>query len=309
MALGGAATPLQAQSKLAPKLHMVIPAASRTSLDLFGRALGDALVGMGLTDEITYENRDDKGGAAALAHFTASFGNDPNALFVADTSLAGVLAVQKSPLDLAQVQPVARLVSDYAVVAVANASPLKTLGELTERLRSAQKSVSMAVGALGGIEHVLAGRLHKAASTKPEDGIYLPMARSFEMVDAVLTGKAGVGIAAYSVFQEELASGKLRALGISSPRGSNGIRSLREQGLDLEASNGRTLFTGKGVPAARQAKMVEAMRAATGYDSWKKTARQSFWEPSWLAGPDLAQSIDLEMKTAQLMVQLLKLKS
>ena len=309
LALGGMVGPLRAQSKLAAKLSIVIPAASRTSLDLFGRALGDALVGTGLTDEIGYENKDEKGGVAALTYFNENFANDPNAFFVADTSFAGALAVQKSALNLTLLQPVARLVSDAMVIAVASASPLKTITDLTERLRSAQKSTPIAIGAPGSVEHVLAGRLQKAGNGKPEDGVYPHFGRGFEMMDAVLGGKAVAGIASYSLFHEELTSGKLRALGITSARGAHGIRSLREQGLDLEASNARTVFTGKGVAAARQTKMVESVRSALAYELWKKSMRQSFWDSSWLAGPDLGLSIDLEMKTAQLMVQLLKLKA
>jgi putative tricarboxylic transport membrane protein len=309
LALGGMVGPLRAQNKLAAKLNIVIPAASRSSLDLFGRALGDALVGTGLTDEIGYENKDEKGGVAALAYFNENFANDPNAFFVADTSLAGALAVQKSALNLALLQPVARLASDAMVVAVAGASPLKTIADLTERLRSAQKSTPIALGAPGSVEHVLSGRLQKTGNGKPEDGVYQHFVRSFEMLDAVLGGRAVAGIASYSIFHEELASGKLRALGIASVRGAQSIRSLREQGLDLEASNVRTVFTGKGVPAARQTRMVESVRNAAAYELWKKSLRQSFWDTSWLAGPDLALSIDLEMKTAQLMVQLLRLKA
>ena len=61
----GVAAPLWAQSpskgKLAPKLRIVIPAMSRTALDEAGRALGDALVGQGLSGEIEYENKEGGG--------------------------------------------------------------------------------------------------------------------------------------------------------------------------------------------------------------------------------------------------------
>jgi putative tricarboxylic transport membrane protein len=311
-ALGGAHAPLWAQApkgKLAPKLRIVIPAMSRTALDEAGRALGDALVGVGLSDEIEYENKEGSGGTAGLAWFVQKYSADPNAFFMGDSNLVGALALQKPAVDLSKVKPVARLTSDYPVVVVAANSPIKTLNELVERLRANPKQTTMAIGAAGGADHVFAGLLAKAAGARPEDPVYLPFARNFELVDAVMGGKAAAGVSSYGTFSAELAGGKLRALGVSSKKAAYGVKSVREQGLDVDITNWRAVFTGAGVPAARQAEMVEAVKASLAYELWKKTLKQSYWEPSWMSGPDFGNFIDFDVKTTQLMVQLLKLKA
>jgi putative tricarboxylic transport membrane protein len=64
---------------------------------------------------------------------------DPNTFFMGDSNLLGSLALQKPAVDLTKVKPVARLVSDYPVVVVAAASPIKTINELVERLRANAK--------------------------------------------------------------------------------------------------------------------------------------------------------------------------
>jgi putative tricarboxylic transport membrane protein len=192
---------------------------------------------------------------------------------------------------------------------VAAASPLKTINELVERLRSNAKQTSMAIGAVGGADHVFAGLLAKAAGARPEDAVYLPFARNFELVDAVMGGKAAAGVSSYGTFRAELASGKLRALGVSSKKAAYGVKSVREQGLDVDLTNWRAVFTGAAVPAARQAEMVEAVKASLAYELWKKTLKESYWEQSWMSGPDLGSFIDFDVKTTQLMVQLLKLKA
>jgi putative tricarboxylic transport membrane protein len=311
-ALGGVHAPLWAQApkgKLAPKLRIVIPAMSRTALDEAGRALGDALVGVGLSDEIEYENKEGSGGTAGLAWFVQKYNADPNALFMGDSNLVGALALQKPAVDLGKVKPVARLTSDYPVVVVAASSPIKTLNELVERLRVNPKQTTMAIGAAGGADHVFAGLLAKAAGARPEDPVYLPFARNFELVDAVMGGKATAGVSSYGTFSAELAGGKLRALGVSSKKAAYGVKSVREQGLDVDITNWRAVFTGAGVAAARQAEMVEAVKASLAYELWKKTLKQSYWEQSWMSGPDLGNFIDFDVKTTQLMVQLLKLKA
>lgn len=295
--------------KLAPKLRIVIPAMSRTALDEAGRALGDALVGRGLADEIEYENKDGAGGTAGLAWYVQKYSADPNAFFMSDSNLLGSLALQKPAVDLTKVKPVARLVSDYPVVAAASSSPVKTINELVERLRTNTKQTTMAIGAAGGADHVFAGLLAKAAGARPEDAVYLPFARNFELVDAVTGGKAAAGVSGYGTFGQDLASSKLRAIGVSSKKTTYGVRSAREQGLDVDITNWRAVFTGQGVPAARQAEMVEAVKASLAYELWKKTLKQAYWEQSWLSGPDLGNFIDFDGKTTQLMVQLLKLKA
>lgn len=312
-AAGVVPAPLWAQAavkgKLAPRLRIVIPAASRSTLDEAGRALGDALVGLGLSDEIEYENKEGHGGTTGLAWYAGKYGSDPNALFMGDSNLVGAVALQKPAVDLTRLRPVARLTSDYLVVVVAGNSPIKTVNELAERLRTSPRLTPMAIGSVGGADHVFAGLLAKSAGSRPEDPVYLPFARNFELVDAVLTGKAVAGVSGYGTFSAELTSGKLRAVGVSSKKTSYGVRSVREQGLDLDMANWRAVFTGQGVTPARQSEMVEGVKASLAYELWKKTLKESYWEQSWLSGADLTNFIDFDTKTTQLMMQLLKLKA
>ena len=309
----GTAAPLWAQTakkgKLAAKLRIVIPAPTRTSLDEAGRALGDALVGMSLCDEVEYENKDGKSGLTGLAYFTEKYSSDPNAFFIGDTTLVGALGLQKPAADLSKIQPLARLTSDTLVLVVAGNGPIKTVNELAERLRSNPRQMPLGIGSAGGADHMFAGLIAKSAGSKLEDTVYLPFSRSFELIDAVLGGKVVAGIGGYGAFAAELTSGKLRAVGVSSRRAAYGVKSVREQGLDVDITNWSAVFTGAGVATARRAEMVEAIKSSTNYELWKKTLKESYRAAYWLAGPDLSSFIDLDVKTVQVMVQLLKLKA
>ncbi len=320
--LSGVSSPLWAQTakptaaaskktttRIAPKLRIVIPANAGGGWDQTGRALGAALVGCGAADDIEYENKGGKGGTIGLAYYAEKYSNDPNALLMGGMVMVGAVALQKPAVDLTRIQPIARLTSDYLVLVVAANSPIRNVADLAARMRDGLRDVPVAGGSAGGVDHVFAGVLARAAKGKPEELIYLPFAGGAEVVQAVLGGKATVGISGFSEFSAELASGKLRAIGISAKRGLYDIPAIREQGVDVDMANWRAVFTGQGVTAARQAEMVEAVKAATAYDSWQKTLKQNHWDSSWLTGPALTSFIDFDLTTSRVMVHLLKMKA
>ncbi len=295
--------------KLAGTLRIVIPANPGGGWDQTGRALGAALVGAGAADQVEYENIGGKGGTIGLAKYAEKYGNDANTLFMGGMVMVGAVALQKPAVDMTQIQPIARLTSDYLVAAVAAQSSIKTTKDLADAMRADLKAIPVAGGSAGGVDHIFAGVLARATKAKPEELVYKPFPGGSEVVDAVVSGNASVGLSGYSEFSDAIASGKLRAIGVSSRRSAFGLPSFREQGLDAVMANWRGVFTGKGVPPARMAEMLAAVEAATHHESWTRTLKQNRWEPSWLAGKDLTEFMELDLTTARVMVYLLKLKA
>lgn len=295
--------------RLATKLRIVIPANVGGGWDQTGRALGAALVGAGVTDEIEYENKGGKGGTIGLASYVEKYNADPNTLLMGGMVMVGAVALQKPAVDLSRIHPLARLTSDYLVVVVAANSPIRNVSDFSARMRASPKDLPIAGGSAGGVDHVFAGVFTRGSGSKPEELVYLPFASGPEVVQAVLSGKAAVGISGYSEFSEQLASGKLRAIGVSAKRSVFSIPAIRDQGVDVDMANWRGVFTGLDVPATRRAEMVEGIKVATGHDSWLKTLKQNHWESSWLSGPAFASFIDVDMTTSRVMAHLLKLKA
>ncbi len=299
----------RAAVKLAPRLRIVIPANAGGGWDQTGRALGAALVGAGMADEIDYENKGGKGGTVGLAYYADKYSRDANTLLMGGMVMVGAVALQKPAVDMSRIHPIARLTSDYLVVVVAANSPIRNISDFAERMRVNPKDVPIAGGSAGGVDHVFSGVFTRGSRSKPEELVYLPFAGGAEVVQAVLSGKAAVGISGYSEFSDQLASGKLRAIGVSSKRSVFGIPAIREQGVDVDMANWRGVFTGQDVPAERRAEMVEAVRLATNHESWQKVMKQNRWESSWLSGPNFDSFIDFDLTTSRVMVHLLKLKA
>lgn len=307
-AAGPRAAPPKA-SKVAGTLRIVIPANPGGGWDQTGRALGAALTAAGAADQVEYENIGGKGGTIGLARYAEKYGSDPNTLLMGGMVMVGAVALQKPAVDMTHIQPLARLTSDYLVAAVAANSPLKTSKDLADAMRADLRAVPVAGGSAGGVDHIFAGVLARAAKANPEGLVYKPFAGGSEVVDAVVSGAATLGLSGYSEFSDAIAAGKLRPIGVSARRSMFGVPALREQGLDAVMANWRGVFTGKGVPAARAAEITAAIEAATHHESWQRTLKQNRWEPSWLTGKDLAEFMELDLTTARVMVYLLKLKA
>ena len=298
-----------APAMLAPKLRIVIPANAGGGWDQTGHALGVALVGAKLAEEVSYENIGGKGGTIGLAYYVEKYSNDQNTLLMGGSVMVGAVALQKPAVDMSRIHPIGRLTSDYLVVVVAANSPIRTVNALAERMKAAPQEVAFAGGSAGGVDHVFAGVLARAAGTTPDALIYLPFAGGAEVVQAVMSGKATVGISGYSEFSDQLASGKLRAIGVSSKRAMFDVPAIREQGVNVELANWRGVFTGQGVTAQRQGEMTQAVKVAIADASWQKILKQNHWESSWLSGPGFKSFIEFEATTFSVMAGLLKLKA
>lgn len=311
-AQGNPVTPRPAAPK-APKLtttlRIVIPANPGGGWDQTGRALGAALTAIGAADQVVYENIGGKGGTIGLAKYAEKYGDDANTLLMGGMVMVGAVALQKPAIDMTHIQPLARLTSDHIVAAVAAKSPIKTAKNLTDAMRADLKGVPVAGGSAGGVDHIFAGVLARAAKASPENLVYKPFAGGAEVVEALVSGNAAVGLSGYSEFSDAIAAGKLRAIGVSSRRSAFGVPSFREQGLDAVMANWRGVFTGKNVQPSRAMEMLAAVEAATNHESWLRALKQNRWETSWLSGKDLTEFMDLDLTTARVMVYLLKLKA
>lgn len=201
--------------RVAASLRIVIPANAGGGWDQTGRALGAALVACGAADRVEYENLGGKGGTIGLAQFVERHGQDPDALLIGGMVMVGAVALQKPAVNMSHVQPIARLTSDYLVVAVPADSPIRNAKDLVAALRSDLAHQSFAGGSAGGVDHMFAGLLTRAAKAAPEQLVYKPFPGGAQVVEALLKGDARMGVSGYSEFSEALASGRLRAIGVS----------------------------------------------------------------------------------------------
>jgi putative tricarboxylic transport membrane protein len=210
--------------------------------------------------------------------------------------MVGGIIQNKSAVDLTQVTPLARLTEEYLVVVVPASSPHKTLKDLIAAFKANPGSISWGGGSAGGSDHILAGLIAKAVGVEVARVNYVPFKGGGEAVASIIGGHVAAGISGVSEFAQHIASGKMRALGVSAPAKQGNIASLKEQGVDIVLGNWRGVFGAPGITKAQRDALIKDIEAGVKSKSWQDALAKNEWMNVWMAGDDYKKFIDDEIK-------------
>jgi putative tricarboxylic transport membrane protein len=286
---GSAAEPL-------PSLKILIPANPGGGWDQTGRAMEQALRAEKLVSgAIRLTNRGGAGGTIGLAELARSKG-EANSLMVMGLVMVGAILTNKAPVTLDATTPIARLTSEYEVIAVPAASKFKTLKDLTDALKADPGAVAITGGSRGGTDHILAALVAEAVGVPGGKVNYVAYAGGGEAVAALLGAQVAAGISGWGEFAQHIESGKLRALALSSPARLPGINAptLKEQGINVESGNWRGVVAPEGIGASDRKALLDAMDRLVKSASWKDVLKKNNWEDAYLAGDAFAAYLKAE---------------
>jgi putative tricarboxylic transport membrane protein len=273
-----------------PSLRILIPANPGGGWDQTARAMEKALRAEKLvTGAIQLTNKGGAGGTIGLAEFARVKGEGRH-LLVMGLVMVGAILTNKSAVTLDAIAPIARLTSEYQVIAVPASSKIQTLKDFTDALRKDPGATSIVGGSRGGVDHILAALVAQAVGVPGAKVNYVAYAGGGEAVAALLGAQAAAGISGYAEFQPHIESGKLRALGVSAPARVGGVNvpTLKEQGVDVELGNWRGVVAPAGVSPADRKALIETMDAMARSASWKAELKKQNWEDAYLAGDAFA---------------------
>jgi len=298
-ALWAALLPIANGAMAADTVRIMVPANPGGGWDQTGRALAQAMQTAGIAKTVRVENRGGAGGTIGIAQFVNSSKGDPEALMVGGLVMVGAIELNKSPVTLSQVTPIARLTAEYEVITVPAGSKFQTLKDLLAAFKANPGSVSWGGGSAGGIDHILVGLLAKDIGADASKINYVPYAGGGEAVQAILGGHVSAGVSGWAEFAPHIQSGKMRALAVSSatrlPDAKN-IPTLKEQGLNLEVFNWRGVFGAPGITSAQRAALTKQVADAVKSRSWQEALKRNDWSDVFLTGDPFKAYIDSEQK-------------
>jgi putative tricarboxylic transport membrane protein len=276
------------------ELKIIAPAAPGGGWDQTARSMQQAMVAAGAAKNVQVINIPGAGGTVGLAQFVNS--KDPNTLMVNGFVMVGAILLNKSPVSLDTVTPIARLTEETEVVVVPADSPIKNAKDLAAAIKADVSKVTFAGGSAGGVDHILAALIVKAAGADASKVNYIPFSGGGESLAAILGGKVTAGISGYGEYEGQIKAGKLRAIGISSEKRQAGVDvpTLKEQGLDAVTTNWRSVVAAPGLSAADKKKLADAVDKMVKSDAWKEILKQKGWDDAYMAGDDFAKFLKQE---------------
>ncbi|ETR77432.1 C4-dicarboxylate ABC transporter substrate-binding protein [Afipia sp. P52-10] len=289
--LAGAA---QAQQPL--ELKIMAPANPGGGWDQTARSMQQALIAAGIARSAQVTNVGGAGGSVGIAQFVNSAKGDGTQLMVNGFVMVGALAMNKSPVTLEQVTPIARLTEEYQVMVVPANSPIKDVKDLAAALKADIAKVTFAGGSAGGIDHIMAALFAGAVGADATKVNYVPFSGGGESLAAILGGKVTAGISGYGEYEGQIKSGKLRAIGITSPERRPGldIPTFKEQGVDLVLTNWRSVVAAPGITPEQKKVLSDAIDRLVKSPAWKEVLAQKGWDDAYLSGDAFADFLKKE---------------
>ena len=265
---------------------IMAPAAPGGGWDQTARSLQQVMQSEGISGNVQVVNVPGAGGTIGLAQFASQQKGNPNALIVGGYVMVGAILTNQSPVTLADVTPIARLTGEYEAVVVPANSDIQNIGQLIEKLKADPGSVSWAGGSAGGVDHIGAGLIAKAAGVDPTKINYIAYSGGGEALAAILGGQVTVGISSYGEFQAQVAAGTLRLLAVSSAERIEGADAptLKESGLDVVLQNWRMVAAAPGLTDEQKAAVAADVEKLAKSAAWQETLKTKNWQDTYLAG-------------------------
>lgn len=282
LALAGLTTAAFAQMEL----KIMAPAAPGGGWDGTARSMQQALTASGIAKSVQVTNVPGAGGTIGLAQLVNSSKGDGSTLMVNGFVMVGAILLNKSPVDLTQTTPIARLTAEALVVVVPAESPIKTAKDLADRVKADPAKVIWAGGSAGGADHILAALFAGTVGADASKINYIPFSGGGEALAAMLGGRVTAGVSGYGEFEGQIKAGKLRVIGVTSPKrltNAPDAPTFKEQGVDLELLNWRSVVAPPGISAEQRKALADAMDKMVKSKEWAEILKARGWDDAYLA--------------------------
>ena len=298
-----AAVATAAQAQL--ELKITAPAAPGGGWDQTARSMQQALTASGAAKSVQVVNVPGAGGTVGLAQFVNGAKGDGNQLMVNGFVMVGAILTNRSPVSLDQVTPIARLTQETQVMVVPANSPIKTAKDLAEAVKKDVSKVTFAGGSAGGVDHIMAALFAGAAGADPAKANYVPFSGGGESLAAIMGGKVTAGISGYGEYEGQIKSGRLRAIGVTSPQRLPGVDvpTFKEQGIDLVLTNWRSVVGAPGITDAQKKALGEAIDKMVKSQAWKDILKQKGWDDAYLPADAFAAFLKQEQARVREVLQ------
>ena len=194
---------------------------------------------------------------------------------------------------------VALLFVEYTVILVRNDSPMKSMGDLINRLKVNPEALSFALGARGGVNHMGLSQAVRFAGINPQKLKVAVFKTSGETLTALAGGHVDAVASSVSAAFALAQGGTVRMLAVAAPQRIPGamahVPTFRDGGLEVSGiSNWRALFGPKGITPAQVAFWEEALAKVVTTGEWQRLVEQNNLTSHFLRSKEAAAYLERE---------------
>ena len=280
------------------QLRLIAPAAPGGGWDQTARVMQQVLQQTGIARVAPVENIPGAAGTIGLARFIGAERGNGDAILVSGLIMLGGIVTNGSPVTLGDATPLAKLTGEFEVIVVPKASPYQTLEDFLIAFKARPESVSWGGGSAGGSDQILAGLVAEAVGVSPARVNYIAFSGGGEAMSAIVGGQVTAGVNGLAEMTPQIEAGTVRALAISSGERLPGldVPTLREQGVDVEFENWRSLLAPPGISREDRARLESAISAMVASGPWREALQRYRWIDRLMVGEPFAQYVESEEK-------------
>lgn len=278
------------------RLDIIAPAAPGSGWDQTARAIGAALEAESMVDSATITNVPGASGTVALAQLAGQEGDEDTLVASGLAMMSGVLT-NDTGVTLDDLTPIARMIGEGELIVVPADSEFQTLDDLMTAIAENPSGVAIAGGSAGSADHVFLGLLAQEYDIEPSAVNYVPYSGGGEATTALLGSQVAAGISGVGEFAEQVRTGALRALVVSTAEPIEGIDAptIAEAGYpDLEFTNWRSIMAPAGISDERRDAYIAALTTLVESDTWTETIETNQWLDQFLPGDEFDAWLDEE---------------
>ncbi|MEL6873613.1 MAG: tripartite tricarboxylate transporter substrate-binding protein, partial [Pseudomonadota bacterium] len=189
--------------------------------------------------------------------------------------------VGRFPHNFRDLTMVAGTIGDYAALIVKADSPIKSFDDLIKMYKADASSVKVGGGSVpGGMDHLVAAMIFKAAGADPTKVKYIPYDTGGKLNAALLSGEVTVGATGFSEAVALTKAGEMRVIGVTAAERVDALpdaKTFKEQGVDAEFVNWRGFFAAPGLPEDKAKAYRDVIDAMYSTKEWEEVRARNGW--------------------------------
>lgn len=278
-------------------LTIYVPSAEGGSFDRTAGAIRNALAAEGLVRNVEIVRLPGAGGLIALAQFLGSEKGDGTAVILGGRTLLGAAEYNRSTVTLENAKAIARLNGVVIGIAVAKESPVRTMGDLLETIRTDPDLVRWTGGSIGSSDQFLINSLYEFLGVNQDYVHFVATPGGGDpVVENLLDNGLTAAVSTIDELSPALRAGRIRIIAISADKRlpSVAAETLREYGIDRQLSDWRGVFASPEIDDASFDRLATLFDLLSKSDAWAAEIADHKWQNLYLKGDEFSSFLKSE---------------